>query len=459
MINASPQTVKVGISGIFWPTLSILLYKACLDYLYVNFIMVVFAYENYSLDPSLNKIFESYIIVGIIAVLLAKNFSDASQHPSRIVVFLYFIFIIVPLLSLYGLQNAPTPFVYIAVFCILFLIALLKIRVDFRIPMLGSMGLAFAFLSLIFAGFLAYGQLFRAIGVSNMVFDFNKIYDFRDIHDIDIPFPFGYFRVWQGKVFNVALLLYGLNKKSLLLVLIAIGLEVLMFGLTGHKLFIFAPFLAWGFYLMAKSNNFLTYFVGLIIILMLFCYSDFLFFGGIDAGSLIIRRALILPAHIHLIYYDFFSQPDNPFIFLSNSIFSKFVDYPYDVSMIRVISWAYWNRDFGPNVGYMGDAYGQFGIYGMGLFTLILGGFLKIFDSVGKRIPHQASVLLAIPAFSLTNGALFTSLLTHGLLMGLIVVWIWNEATQKRYTSISGHFDYPRNSESKKFCKTKEVKN
>jgi hypothetical protein len=91
----------------------------------------------------------------------------------------------------------------------------------------------------------------------------------------------------------------------------------------------------------------------------------------------------------------------------------------------RVIAWAYWGRDFSPNVGYLGDAYAHFGFMGMFLFSMVLGFVLHTLDSVGRRLPpHLVAAVAAMPSMALVNSALVTSLFTHGLILTVVVVWL-----------------------------------
>ncbi len=209
--------------------------------------------------------------------------------------------------------------------------------------------------------------------------------------------------------------------------------QLLLFGMTGHKSFLLAPVLTGGVYFIWARRNALLYIAGGAAVLVVASYILFLVTGNHLAPSLLIRRLFVVPAANHLLYFEFFSQPEHPFVMLSNSILAPFVHYPYDMPVTRVISWAYWARDFGPNVGYLGDAFAHFGFMGMFLFSLILGLFLRIVDSVGARLPaNLVAAVVATPAMALTNSALFTSLLTHGLIPAVVMVWLLRAVAERR---------------------------
>src|SRR5699024_8716627 len=120
-----------------------------------------------------------------------------------------------------------------------------------------------------------------------------------------------------------------------------------------------------------------------------------------------------------------FSKDWNPFMYLSTSILEPIIDNPYNLSITRIISWEYWNKDFGPNTGYLADAFANFGYFGMFLFSIMLSMLLKVLDSISVNLPTNfAPTLIIMPAIALTNSALFTTLLTHGFLVVLFALWV-----------------------------------
>ena len=91
----------------------------------------------------------------------------------------------------------------------------------------------------------------------------------------------------------------------------------------------------------------------------------------------------------------------------------------------RVISWAYWGRDFSPNVGYLGDAYAHFGGLGMILFSAVLAFVLRVVDSLRSADAQWlVAAMIAVPGMALVNSALLTALLTHGFLPAMLIIWL-----------------------------------
>jgi hypothetical protein len=77
------------------------------------------------------------------------------------------------------------------------------------------------------------------------------------------------------------------------------------------------------------------------------------------------------------------------------------------------------------NTGVVADAFMNFGFAGLFLWALLLALLLKLFDMSTEGKDMKVAVGgIAIPAISLTNSALLTNLLTHGLLLSLLLLYL-----------------------------------
>lgn len=414
-----------------------LLLRAALDFTYVNYVdkffheslsAGVFAYT----EIGTLRLLESYVIVLILSIWLAASLYRRPR-PSGIALVMYFVVVTVPLLSLYGLADASASFVYAAAGSFAVLIAVTGVLPRVKVPR-PSHGLVYLVMITV-AGICAYvyGWLVLTGGLGRLSFDLLSVYQVRAEAVQRFGPLMGYFVPWQAYVLNMVLFCWALARKKWWLVAAAVAVQLLLFGMVGVKAYLLAPVLASGIYLLWSRRNMLFYIFGAAFTLVLASYILFLVTGNHLAPSLFIRRLFFVPAANHLIYFDFFSQPEHPFVMLSNSILAPFIRYPYDMPMVRVIAWAYWGRDFSPNVGYLGDAFAHFGFMGMFLFSIILGLFLRVVDSVGSRLPtNLVAAVIATPAMALTNSALFTSLLTHGLIPAVVLLWLLRAIKERK---------------------------
>lgn len=418
-------------------TTAALFLRAVLDFTYLNYVHRYFggsfAAGAFPLDEVNSlRLLESYVLVFLLTVWLSSSLYRR-WRPSGIALVLYFAVVMVPLTSMYGLAGAPPAFIYAAAgsFAVLLIVTGLLPKV--KIPRPDHNLFAMGTLLLIGMSIYVYGMLLLSRGIGRMSFDLLSAYEVR-AEFVQTAGPFmGYFVPWQANVVNMMLLCYALHRRNYRLIGLSLGAQLLLFGMTGLKSFLLAPALAGGVYIIWRKRNALFYIFGGAALLVLSAYSLFLISDSHLVPSLLIRRLFFVPALNHLIYYDFFSQPGHPFVMLSNSILAPFVDYPYDLPLTRVISWAYWGRDFGPNVGYLGDAFAHFGFVGMFLFSIILSLFLRVVDSAVGGLPaNLAAAVIATPAMALTNSALFTSLLTHGLIPSVVLLWLLRAVEARR---------------------------
>ncbi|MBC7080577.1 MAG: hypothetical protein H5T42_08960 [Methanothrix sp.] len=346
---------------------------------------------------------------------------------------LYFAVVILPLTTLYGMAGAPAAFVFAAAGSFALLLIVTGLLPRLKVPRPGRNLVAMGTLLLVGMSLYVYAMLWLGGGLGRMSFDLLSVYEVRaEFVQTRAPMM-GYFVPWQAYVLNVTLFCWGLARRTWWLVAAAVAASLFLFGMVGVKAYLFAPALAGGVYFLWHRRHGLFYVIGGVTVLVIASYLLFLVSGNHLAPSLLVRRLFFVPAANHLIYYDFFSQPDHPFVMLSNSILEGVVPYPYEMPMVRMIAWEYWGRDFSPNVGYLGDAFAQFGFMGMFLFSMLLGLFLRIVDSIGARLPtNLVAAVVATSTMALTNSALFTSLLTHGLIPAVVVVWLMQAAAERR---------------------------
>lgn len=413
--------------------------RAVLDLAYVDYVSRYFgsSLAAGALAPdehTVLRMVRSYAIVLVLASWLASSLYRR-WRPSGTCLILCFVVVVLPLSSLYGLSRVPTPFVYAAVASFAILLLVTRFFPRIRVPSPSRELLHLGIIALMAMSAYVYAWLVLTGGLRRLNFDLRAVYEVRAEYT-QARWPFiGYLLPWQANVVNVGAVCYALHRRSVWLLGFAGVAQLALFSMTGHRSFLLVLALAGGIYSIWSKRHALRYLFCGTSVLILAAYGLFRVTGDHLAPSLLIRRLFFVPIRNHFIYYDFFSRPGNPFVMLSNSILSPFVRYPYEMPVTRVISWAYWGRAAGPNVGYLGDAFAQFGFVGMFLFSVILGVFLRVMDSVGRRLPSNlVAAVIATPAMALTNSPLFTSLLTQGLIPALAVVWLLRGVEKRRVT-------------------------
>jgi hypothetical protein len=91
-----------------------------------------------------------------------------------------------------------------------------------------------------------------------------------------------------------------------------------------------------------------------------------------------------------------------------------------------LIAETYFNRpECNANNGIYADAYMNFGFIGFVLWAFLLSILLKLFDSLSKNKKLELCIAVSIiPLIALVDTAFLTALLTHGLLLPLIILYL-----------------------------------
>ncbi|HBV22306.1 MAG TPA: hypothetical protein DEB42_00745 [Jeotgalicoccus sp.] len=283
------------------------------------------------------------------------------------------------------------------------------------------------FLIIILSGIYIYTyvMLIATGGLTRINFNLEEVYDVREQLSQNRFFLSSYFINWVGYSLNPLLIILGLYKKRGSLLLTGIIMQLLIFSMTNFKSFLYIIILLIVVYYLAQKPKLFSKIGIAVFVFLSVMYIHYLTFGVTVLNSSLIRRQFFIPAHLHFLYHDFFSRNYNPFIYFSDSILSSVVNYPYQDAVTRVISKFYWGREFGPNVGFFGNAYFNIGIPGVYLLSILLVLLLKIVQSTEKHLPSKViSALILTPFMALINSGFFTTLLTHSFLLTIITLWI-----------------------------------
>lgn len=400
--------------------LGLLVFKCVLDIGYIYFASPLFAYSGFFYELNLWKAVESYLALVIFAFILPCRM----RRPSEFFVVFLFVFIAVPILSIYGLKDEAREYLYMVlssflVLCIV--IYLPKIRIG-RLPKgrLVAIALSLSVLVAIFMWIAVRG------GFNYLNFDLLRVYDFRrEVAAIVFPGFMSYVMTWYAKVISIVLLVYCLWRRYYVGFAIIVLCQVLFFGVAAHKAFLFYPFLVLFAYLFVQWRYvFHALIFGLatistVVLLLYWLTAETL------PASLLLRRVFFVTANNHFAYYHFFSE--SGFIYMSNSVLSFLSNYPFEYPVPRVISLSqYGHADTWVNTGFLATSYMHFGFIGMLAFSAIAGLIFKLVDSLtSERIPIWVGVAtMIVPVFSLTSADLPTVIVTHGLGLGLLFLWL-----------------------------------
>jgi hypothetical protein len=236
----------------------------------------------------------------------------------------------------------------------------------------------------------------------------------------------GYVHAWQGQVFNPFLISYGIARRSYAVGLIGVLGQMYLYGTSGEKSVLFIVALIVGVYLALKLAQSL-------VVPVIAVGASALILGSIalDAAlgtkwfmALFIHRLTIIPGQLTGLYYEFFSS--HPKAMLGHSVLSPLFDYPYDTTIPSLIGReVIGNPDTVANANIWADGFANFGFAGIVFVSVIAGAVIWLFNSLSLGRQYLlGTVLAAGTAFIWSNVSVFTSMLTHGVALTLVLLWV-----------------------------------
>jgi hypothetical protein len=362
------------------------------------------------------------------------------KRPSQVAYWLLYLLVLAPscLVPIYALDDQSTGPLLLAL-CLVVVFALAGLI--YRIPLLPlrhvniesyEFNVVLAILSI-----TCY-----ALMVSTFGFHFHYV-SFEDTYSVRAQFSdtlgqapsiVAYAIGWQAWVINPLVIAIGLRSRRASWILAGAVGQFIIYSITAFRSMLFsACFLLYLLWTLRSAKVFgprlaLTWtgiFAGT---------GASLFFGyGLMAEALIGVRMTALPGLLTGYYYEFFSS--HPQAHLGHSILKSLVDYPYAVEPPYLIGSIYFhNPTNDANANIWADAYANFGYAGILCFTLLLAILLWLYDSIAasSRDVQVAALALGLPAFALANGGLLTSLLTNGVGLVMLLVYLMPQPMARR---------------------------
>jgi len=410
--------------------MAVFIVKAVIDISYILLATAIGDYIRLSeINFNLLKLVESYILLAAVFILLPK----ASGRLSNIILWLLFLFSYVPMLTLYAFMDRPRAYMYGITFFWGFLILARAVLPILAVRAFNGIQSRFIRIAL-FAVFsaMALGLIFLYVGFSVNI-DLTKVYDIRAAFvSANIPFG-GYLINWFAYIINPVFFAFFLKKKKWLIVAFICLTQFMVFSATGNKVYLFAlPFVFALVWVVKRKNPFAWIAAGMAGAIIAGIIS-FLAFGNSWPYFLFNRRVLFVPAQLSFLYYDYFSQED-PLMLSSHQFFGNFNKYPYPVDPPHLIGTTYFQRpDCNATNGIYADAYMNFHFLGFLIWGFVLAAVLNIVDGVAKNKDKKiACAAIAMPVITLIEAPLLTAMVTHGILLSILMLYLLPKETQKQ---------------------------
>jgi len=399
-------------------------YFCFLCYVYLDYISIFFISEGFRSSFNFFKFIESFILVLVLGFLIPITRVTVGSFFSTIL----FLFVFIPIAVLfscadssrYAFYSAFSPALFI-MFCTNYLS---NKNLNFTVPHIKkSYTMGIYLISSIIALFIA--KIIFSGSILNLNFDISKVYDVREEQTgLLYDGVWGYLTNWSVKVFSICAIILSLYRKKYYVFIMLIVLQFVFFGVTTHKSTFFYAIMAVGTYFLSMRYDANIKIVKYSIVAITASFLLAVIFDNVIVGSFALRRAIFVPAYLHYVYFDFFT--DNQFVYWSNSALSSFIDYPYHENTARVIGSYLGKPSMAANNGFIASGYMHAGLFGVAFYSFSLFLVLFFLDYFRKNLPVNVIVAFSVaPIISvLTSSDLVTSLLTHGLLIMLLFVYL-----------------------------------
>lgn len=401
----------------------VLIFRGLLEISYVEVISRRFVYDGFFYNFNLLNYLFSWFLFLISLSFINKRLIKVSDY--------FFITallaVIAPLTVVYGYDYMRS---FFPVIVTIIVVIIIKVFVSIRIPLISMKsirtvkhGLAFSVLvSLCFVIFLLMLFSFKGVNFNLNLLD---VYDYRSGNkDLVGGGILSYTNNWTYQIFNVFLFSLTLLYKRYFLAIIFFLIQVLFFAGSAHKTILFLPILILGVWFYFRKYKSLIIVPVMFSIVIMLTLSTYFLFDDLIATSMFSRRVFFTPADLTFKYFEFFSS--EPFVFWSNSIFSGFIEYPYDLKLTHVIGSYIGKENVGANNGFISSGYAHAGLFGILFYAIILILVLRFLDDTTYRtMPVWFAVsLVIVPIRSiLISSDLLTVMLTHGFIVALMLVY------------------------------------
>ena len=276
-------------------------------------------------------------------------------------------------------------------------------------------------------GALLFAVILVSFGLRFEIPDLGNVYDVRDDYRDALSttgrLP-AYAVGWSGSAVNPMLVAIGLAIGVRSLVAAGVLGEIAIFTVTGFKSILFSGPLVIPLAVVLRSapSRFGVWAIwGLVGSVVVACGVQAIT-GWTLLADIFVRRLIVVPGQLSGYYVDFFSR--NPTYGLSHSILGWVNQQPYPENQARTIAYVYFGHpEASSNANLWADGYANFGLPGVLAASVLCVLLLWAMNSISADRPLWITgSVLATASVALTNSALLTSVLSHGIAVAMLLV-------------------------------------
>ncbi len=410
---------------VIWNILGIILFKIVLEYSYINFTVPYYESMGFTMDFNIIK----YIMGWVIYILLFQLLYIKKEHTTYLILLFVFILLITPTIILFAFKNEPYTFFYYIILTYGVIVLFISKKIINLRYLPYSKEIAVLVSILLVVTVLIHYMI--TVGFQHINFDMSKVYELRrSSYAIESNTGiFGYLNPWVTKVFNIFLISIALYKRKYLWLIIFLAFQMLLFGFSGHKTVIFIVSFILIVYLLDKIKYQTTLIIYGVVFFLLAILFYFYITEELLLPAIFINRAFYVPANLNYVYMDYFST--HPHTIWSNSFLRYFIDSPYSMDPVFVIGDYLGYPEMSANTGIFGTGYMHLGIFGLAIYSLLTIFFLNLTQQFTKIPIWINNSIVLMPFLTLfISSDLVTTLLTHGLFISIILLYLYSSVQQ-----------------------------
>lgn len=407
----------------------IVLYRLLFDYVYVAFTNPVWGYVGFDNNTTGSSLLISWVVLIVLSLLVLPFFkSDEPFFPDLLI--LFFVMRVVPFTTLIRFVNTPETlsFLFCIYFAITFLLTnILKIK---QVPLGRSVGrktndtilyfgvFFFSFIIIFISGYYAGFRLHLS---------FADVYDLRhEASDFGIPTVLKY--AWSPATNILPLLfVYFLQKKKRVVCLFIVIIILLNFSINGMKSTLF-KLLICILFSVVRIKDFKRYYLPIFISILLVTILEGSLWDFQFIHDVVVRRAFFIPSLLDTYYYDYITQ--NGPMFYSRT----------GTAIQYIIGDVYFHApEMDCNNGLFSDAYMNLGSLGCFIYPIIYAFLFRLCGSAFRGADKGLVVFAAmIMSYTLEGSELTTGLLTHGLFLFSVFMYLISIKNNGHYMNCKG---------------------
>jgi len=411
------------------------LYVACFHWMYVHFLYPSFEYLGYNYDPPASGYFALSIVLSLSPCLWMPL---KLTRPSQLAYWVLYVTVLIPsmFVPLYAGYESTRE---VAVMMAMFFLAFLLTGLGYLLPLWKldrtrlrprTFWRMFGFITIGLTAWLVI--VFR----HNLQFvSFNDIYDLRfAANDLADGTLVNYAFMPLTGAINPLLMGYGLFYRRRWIFLLGVAGQLLVYSVLGTKGSVLSILFVPGIYFLLKIKRF-SFGLNLALASLALIATACLLLSRLDPepGTIsgivlfvVFARTLSMGGLLTAQYFDFFLR--NPYTYWSHlKVVDWFIHYPYQYGVGQEVGVAYGGTTAlnATTHFYATDGIGAAGLAGLVVMGLVSAAVFWMLDSAAQhRDPRLAVLITSYAAFNLANISMFTSLLSGGLGMLMLCLYL-----------------------------------